>query len=351
MSEHFSNLGTSVNRLKAYIAAAAVMTVLVLTACGVCAAAVQADAHDHGVFYITFQVPGSTGTAPASINNFSTVAGNYADTNRVSHGFIRDVFGKITVFDPAGSTGTSVSGINDEGTITGSYTDANSVTHGFVRHPRGKITSFDVPGSTSTGAASINAFGQIAGVYFDANGSQSFIRSREGTITTFGPQTHAVAINLFGAITGFTRGNSEILIDGFLRSPEGTITTFSDPSTNSSGTYPDGIDAFGDIAGNYFNSRDIQVGFVRSAEGVFATIAPTDSLQTQVSAINELGAITGFYDLLPMGGADHGFVRDTQGNITTFDVPGGDGTIPTSINDFGVIAGYSGTSGFLRVPY
>ena len=46
MSEHFSNLGISVNRVKAYIAAAAVMTVLVLTARGVCAAAVQNDPHD-----------------------------------------------------------------------------------------------------------------------------------------------------------------------------------------------------------------------------------------------------------------------------------------------------------------
>jgi uncharacterized membrane protein len=312
--------------------------------------AVPVLAQDSHAFYISFQVPGSIAISAASINNRMTVAGTYRDANQATHGFVRELSGKITSFDPPGSIGTSANAINDEGIITGTYSDANKVTHGFLRSPWGTYTRIDIAGSTGTVPTSINAFGVIAGYYFTANGGQSFVRSPQGTITTFA-ETHAEAINLFGATVGFTPATLPITTQGFLRSPKGQITLFQAPGAASGGTYPNGIDAFGTIAGNYIDAQEVQLSFVRNPQGNFTTITPPNSFQTQVSAINEIGVITGFYNVVPEGmGGEHGFVRDWQGTITSFDVPGGGGTFPTSINDLGVIVGYSGASGFLRVP-
>jgi hypothetical protein len=72
-------------------------------------------------------------------------------------------------------------------------------------------------------------------------------------------------------------------------------------------------------------------------------------------SINQAGSITGSY--LDADGAQHGFVRNPYGTITSFDPPRGGNTSATSINDSGVIAGsyyYDWNAqiaeGFLRIP-
>ena len=216
-----------------------------------CAASVFAQ--DSRAFYISFKVPGSLTTSPASINNRSVVVGSFTDTNKVSHGFIRETFGRIICFDVPGSASTSAVAINDNRKIIGTYTDSSNVIHGFLRHPRGSFTTIDVAGSTGTVPTSINAFGAITGYYHSGFTSASFVRSPEGTITVFGPNSFAHSINLFGAITGFmlpayTIGPPPpILVYGFVRSPDGVITSFVDPSASNNGTYPAVIDAFGTI--------------------------------------------------------------------------------------------------------
>jgi hypothetical protein len=52
---------------------------------------------------------------------------------------------------------------------------------------------------------------------------------------------------------------------------------------------------------------------------------------------NQAGSITGSY--LDAEEAQHGFVRNPYGTITSFDPPRGGNTTATSINDSGVIAG------------
>ena len=88
--------------------------------------------------FITFDVPGSVGTGPVSINPAGTIAGSYADDSLVDHGFVRAVNGAITSFDLPGSIFTTPTGINPKGTITGSYIDDNFVVHGFVRALNGR---------------------------------------------------------------------------------------------------------------------------------------------------------------------------------------------------------------------
>ena len=79
--------------------------------------------------------------------------------------------------------------------------------------------------------------------------------------------------------------------------------------------------------------------------------APCAGGSTFPNSINAAGVITGDY----LGCGAHGFVRDRDGKIITFDPPGSTYTMPTSINDAGAITGWyvdasSVTHGFLRSP-
>ena len=103
-------------------------------------------------------------TCPVSINDFGAVAGQSIDTNSVSHGFLRSLDGKITVFDVseagiAPGQGTFPSNNNDFGVIAGNYVDANGVAHGFLRIPNGNITTFDPGGSQGTFPNNVNNWG------------------------------------------------------------------------------------------------------------------------------------------------------------------------------------------------
>jgi len=97
----------------------------------------------------------------------------------VQHGFVRDIDGTFTTFDPPGSTLTVAAGINPAGVITGfwSATGHFGVKHGFLRTRDGALTTFDPPGSTFTFPASINPAGAITGYYGDASGiTHGFVR-------------------------------------------------------------------------------------------------------------------------------------------------------------------------------
>src|SRR2546430_16700002 len=72
---------------------------------------------------------------------------------------------KFTTFDVAGSSGTNPSSINPAGVITGYYLDTRTVRHGFLRAPDGTITTFDPPGSGWTSPSSINPTGAITGSF------------------------------------------------------------------------------------------------------------------------------------------------------------------------------------------
>ena len=75
-------------------------------------------------------------------------------------------------------------------------------------------------------------------------------------------------------------------------------------------------------------------------------------LGAQAFAINRRGEITGSY--IDPRGRTAGFVREPNGKIKTFALPGAKFTQPLSINEDGVIAGYfkdkNGNHGFLRSP-
>src|SRR5207302_8981353 len=121
-----------------------------------------------------------------------------------------------------------------------------------------------------------------------------------------------------------------------LRGPQGRIPTCGAPGTFPS---PVGINYLGQVAGHYeagssptFYSR----GFVRDAQG---NITPFDvpglpSSGPNPVGINDLGQVA-----ISFPAGSQAFVRDAQGTITTFDVPGAVSQYPQGINNLGQIVG------------
>ena len=203
---------------------------------------------------------------------------------------------RIISFDAPGAgtsagQGTYAFSIDPQGAIAGYYLDNNNVYHGFLRTKRGDITTFDVSGA----------------------GTAAF----QGTLP-FGSNTE-------GAIAGFY-ADSSFVYHGFVRTPDGKITTFDAPGAG--GTFAAQINPAGVIAGDYFDVANVQHAYVRSPDGNITTFdapgAGTGAFQGTftgfLDCINPEGVMVGYY--LDASNLYHGYVRASDGNVTTFDAPG-----------------------------
>ena len=267
---------------------------------------------------------GGQGTYAMSINPEGAIAGSYIDETNLGHGFLRAPDGKFTSFDDpdagtAAYQGTFAWNINPAGMIAGNYWDASTVRHGFVRTPNGKFANFDPSGSVSTFvclATCINVAGEVTGTYYDADGVEhGFVRAPDGSITEFnvpgagtegGQGTWGTSINVGGAVTGgYVTGDN--VTHGLVRAPDGRITTFDVPfaGTNGSqgqGTFAEAINDAGYVTGQYYDSSNVQHGFVRGRDGEFTYFDTPDAGTAAGSyegtiplAINLAGVITGAY--------------------------------------------------------
>jgi hypothetical protein len=339
--------------------------------------------------YIPFSVPGALGTYPMSINASMTVTGYYYISSTTTGGFVREADGTITTFSVPGSLWTEPESINAAGDIVGFFELVAGVPHSFLRYADGHIVRFDPPCSAGPPCnlsvpVGINAFGEVVGNYpFLAAGAPAgFSRSRAGVFTMIRSNlgadygTVATGIDASGSVVGhWTNSSGEEV--GFLSHPDGFWEPFAVPLAADqinciSATIPDSINAAGTIAGWYLTYTDscstkITGGFVLSPDGVFTLFQPPGTLVTLPSfdytstaphwiSIDQARDITGSYK--DTDGAQHGFVRNSWGTITSFDPPRGGQTTPSSINDSGVIAGsyfYDWNTqiaqGFLRVPH
>jgi hypothetical protein len=256
----------------------------------------------------------------------------------------------ITTFDVSGAgTGAgqgtfATGGINLSGTIAGSYTDANNVSHSFLRSRDGKVTTFDPPGTAQiffpgfngSGAIGLNAEGTAVGYFVDANFAvHAYIRTPDGKFLTF--------------------------------DWPGACTTSQNVGCHGSGVWD--INALGVAVGPYEDTSGNFVAHcaIRFPDGKITTfevpgssmLAGQGTLPTAFSGLNQLGAITGLY--YDSNNVFHGFLRTPKGTFTDFEAPGADttiefnGTQPSSINDFGAITGlYLDVNevlhGFVRSP-
>src|SRR5271165_4949344 len=216
---------------------------------------------------------------------------------------------------PGDYNGTYPSGINAWGVIAGSYQSADTVFHGFLRSPGGEFIAFQAPGADTTAGSyngtypsGINDLGAITGNYWDANGfSHGFLRSPDGKFTTFdvpsvgGYGTTPKAFNLEGAVVGIYT-DSNYSFHAFRRSPDGKFTTWIGPDActgnGSEGCFGSGasnINAFGTIAGGFEDNSGnfVHHGLVRNAEG-------------KLKAFDVPGAGTGSYQGTGCPGCDVG---------------------------------------------
>ncbi|MFZ3266279.1 MAG: chitobiase/beta-hexosaminidase C-terminal domain-containing protein [Terriglobales bacterium] len=220
---------------------------------------------------------------------------------------------------------------------------------------------------------SINASGNVAGTYLDSNMAAHGFIDVGGTITE---------INAPGAGTGSSQGTFALSIDaagnvagmyadtsnayhGFILPAGGSITEFDPPGAGTGGhrgTIPLSISA-GVIAGSYVtgspSTTSVYHGFMRATDGTITSFDPpgagtSDTSGTQSAAINSAGVITGTY--LDNNFERHGYLRSANGTFTNpIDVPGASdiGTVPASIDAAGDITGFYADSnglyhGFVR---
>ncbi|MGC4052408.1 MAG: hypothetical protein QM757_24010 [Paludibaculum sp.] len=311
----------------------------------------------------TFDVPGATATLPSSINSSGVITGVYRQPSAPAMSFVRNPNGIITTFGVPEAITTWAYSINPSGVITGFYdvqeSQAGPAHHGFIRDGEGQFTTFDVPGAGSTVPITINASGAVAGYYLAPNGAAAFLRHQSGEIVTFSisgaTATVALSINNAGEITGYYQ-KPEFgvgVVRSFLRSPNGAITSFDATTEAANGivtTTPTCISAGGLITGFYGRGNELggAHGFVRDRKGHLSPIDPPDSLEILPAAINPSGVIVGTY--FDNDWVLHGFIRNNQGAIITFDGPGADvkfnGTRAVSINASGDVTGSYRTGTF-----
>jgi probable HAF family extracellular repeat protein len=264
----------------------------------------------------------------------------------------------ITTFDPPSSTYTVPQAINISGQIAGYYTGGLS-SYGFLRQPDGTFISFADPLGGGTLVTDINSGGQIIG-FFVRNGATGILRQADGTIVTFSGSatsmasaametepspppccsdgTSPMAINAKGQITG-SFGQGPML--GFLREPDGATVQFS-VIEGFRPIVPHDINFFGQITGYYETAYGIDHGFLREPNGRIITFDPTGSTSTHAIAINFKGQITGYFQ--DTNNVGHAFLRQRNGRIITFDPPGSTSTQATAINRKGQITGFYATA-------
>jgi hypothetical protein len=235
-------------------------------------------------------------------------------------------------------------------------TQTQQLSNDLPRQDGGAVyVEFVVPGSTCeasfvrcTTPVAINLFGAVTGYYADTDGSlHGFVRNPLGTITTFdGPDatcsgnfsvcTSPVGINLRGAITGFYC--DAVTCHGFLRTPGGTITAFDPPESAFTDLDTGGINVAGVITGTYYDANFLAHGFLRAPRGTFTSFdAPGAVNGTSPTGINDAGEVVGFY--YDANFVAHGFLRAPDGTMSTFDPTGSIDTSANAINLEGAITG------------
>jgi hypothetical protein len=184
------------------------------------------------------------------------------------------------------------------------------------------------------------------------------VSAQEPAFTSFevpagnGNGTVPIGLNSQGTVTGWYFDASHVG-HGFLRSADGTITTFDAPGAGTNpntfgGTFPVGINSQGSVAGYINDANGVSHGFVRTSDGGFTTfdapgadVNPADQAGTLFSGINDLGSISGFY--LDSARLNHGLLLKPNGQFTSFEVVGAAiiGTVPDGpLNLEGAMGGF-----------
>jgi hypothetical protein len=205
----------------------------------------------------------------------------------------------------------------------------------------------------------------VLGLGLTASAQQSHFITFDGPFADLKPGdfngTYATGINDSGAVTGYTN-DANFVSHSFLRSPDGRFTSFQAPGADTNpadaeGTNATAINALGAITGYYGDSKGLVHGFLRRPDGTFMTfeVPGSGGYGSFPIGLNLEGAIVGYYS--DSNYVIHAFLRHPDGTFATWVGPGSCDTGPGnvtgcygsaafSINVFGMIAGgYEDNSG------
>jgi probable HAF family extracellular repeat protein len=236
--------------------------------------------------FTRIDVPGSTFTTVAGINNLGQIVGNSPAGSFLLSG---GTYAMLNLRAPP-------NGINDLGQIVG----------GDFIYSGGNYTTLNVPVAVipgSTVASGINNAGQVVGFYQDRTfgAINSFVYSG-GTYTTnlihnlhYDP---AFGINNVGQVVG------QALNEGYRFDLGGGSTLFF-YAPDAEETTPHGIDDSGQIVGVWNRPDGIHHAFLLS-DSVFTTFDVPGASMTEAYGISNAGDIVGTY--VDANGVQHGFL-------------------------------------------
>jgi hypothetical protein len=118
-----------------------------------------------------------------------------------------------------------------------------------------------------------------------------------------------------------------------------TFINFDVPAAGAGGAFPTGVNKWGSVVGWYVSTGGY-TSFLWQTNGTLTTLQVPRMTTTLAMSISGTGWVVGYYD--DKTGVHHGFLHNPR--YTTLDVPGagtkgGQGTEALSINDAGEIAG------------
>lgn len=246
-----------------------------------------------------------------------------------------------------------VSGINNAGTIAGSVYDSTGA-HAFYGR-MDALTTFDQNGAVFTEAIGITDSGRVTVNFFTPLGTgRAYILETDGT-KNFLPIVEGARY-----VLGGNMNESGVAVGFYSNSLDGTggVRSFATRGTTLDYTfaYPGalitqalGINNAAVIGGQYLNSPDgLPHGFIRNTDGTLNPFDIPGSLSTSVYDINNRGGIAG--TCVDTSGRQHGFVYQ-DGSFTSLDFTGPSTTI-FGINDLGQAVGASYPAGGLFTgPY
>jgi hypothetical protein len=220
--------------------------------------------------YTTVQDP-NAGNANGDGTVLTGVSGGkYAGffiANGVNNGFIYNGSTFETLNDPLGTGGTQIYGINGNN-VVGTYIDSQGASHGFLYNGSAFTTINDPLASETSNLGTfvhgISSSGEIVGYYYTGNGGYSAFTDVNGTFTTLSePNAGTSGTFIFGVAGNELAGGYFDQSDrsyGFTYNGS-TWTSLEFPGTFT-GTYATGVDAQGEVVGDYEPTGAFQDAFL-----------------------------------------------------------------------------------------
>ena len=263
----------------------------------------------------------------------------------------------FTSFDPPGSVATTAYAVNNAGNVVGYYLDAASgLSAGFERTAKGVFSKPIRARGANMYTTGLNDAGVISGYYFNRSFAETTFTIYQGQLTDFdydGYQTQVNSVNDNGDLTGFYIP-SPLFFNGFLY-VKATDTTVTFEVTGARSTQGQGVNRNDIVVGVYSDMTapfSVFQGFLRDANGDITTFMFPGAYQTYALQINDCNVIAGTF--LEASGIQHGYYGGLN-HFTQLDYPGATSTGISGINNHGELTGSyadaAGNShGFVAIP-